>query len=143
VATDVETVRRFYEALRVWLQEYRERPRPLEEMESLDRVFELLTADAVWDWPLTPDSFQGRERLLGALRDYLETAGNWQVEVEDVQQGSKAVFSATRVSAEGRESGAPVDQRTYSAITVRDGKIAHIEDHLDRDEGAHAAGLES
>jgi ketosteroid isomerase-like protein len=143
VPSDVETVRRFYEALSRWLLEYRERPRPLEEMESLDQVFELLAEDAVWDWPLTPESFEGRERLLGALRDYLETAGNWQVEVEELQQGSKTVFSVTRVSAEGRGSGAPVEQRTYSAITVRDGKVGRIEDHLDRDEGERAAGVET
>jgi ketosteroid isomerase-like protein len=142
VPSDLEIVRKFYEAFNAWLSEYRERPRPLEEMESLDQVFELLTPDAVWDWPITPESFEGRERLLGALRDYLETAGNWDVEVEELQQGSKAVFSVTRVSAEGKGSGAPVDQRSYSAITVRDGKVARIEDHLDRGEGERAAGLE-
>jgi ketosteroid isomerase-like protein len=143
VAADIDVARNFYDVLNRWLQEYRAHPAPLEEMESLEQVFECLTDDAVWSWPLTPESFQGRDELVRALTDYLETAGNWEVELEELRDGPKDLFAVTRIHAEGKGSGAPVDQRVFSAVTVRDGKVARIEDHLDRDEAMRAAGLET
>jgi ketosteroid isomerase-like protein len=45
------------------------------------------------------------------------------------------------VVARGRGSGVPVDQRVFSVLTVRDGKVARIDDHTERADALEAAGL--
>jgi ketosteroid isomerase-like protein len=140
---DVDEAREWYTALNRWLEAYWANPeRPLGETPGTDDLFERMEPGAEWDWLFTPDTFVGREQLLGAAADWIETVDAWELDVEDVLDGTDGrVVAIVRVLARGRGSGTPVHERVFSAITVRDGKIARIEDYTDRAKALEAAGL--
>jgi ketosteroid isomerase-like protein len=140
---DVELVRAYYEALDAWLEGYWADPgRPLGEGEGFRAVDTMLTDDAEWDWLFGPETWQGREQLLGAVADWLETVTGWRVELEEVIDGTEGrVVAIIRVVARGKGSGAPILQPVFSVVTVRDGKITRIDDYTEREKGLAAAGL--
>jgi ketosteroid isomerase-like protein len=105
-------------------------------------VFARLDPEAEWDWPLSPETFRGREQLLQAVADWLETVSHWRIDVEDLIEGSQGrVLLVARVVARGKGSGAPIHQPIFTAVTVRNGKIARIDDHTEKAKGVEAAGL--
>ena len=57
----------------------------------------------------------------------------------DVDEERVLVF--VRVSARGRDSGAPVDLPAAHEITIRDGYVVRFKVYLSRDEALEAAGL--
>ena len=71
--------------------------------------------DAEWDWLFSPETFRGRDRLLRAAADFIDTVGEWRIEVEElIDRGQDRVLAIIRVLARGRGSGAPVYQRVFS-----------------------------
>ena len=140
---NVEVVRDYFEAFNRCLASYGSDPnRPLEESPGLEEVFDRLDPEAEWDWPLSPETFRGREQLLQAAEDWLEAVSHWQIEIDDLIEGSRdRVLLVGRVVARGKGSGAPVRQPLFSAVTVRSGKITRIEDHTEKAKAVEAAGL--
>lgn len=105
-------------------------------------MFDHLDPEAEWDWLFSPETFRGREQLLLAVADYLETVDDWRVEIEElIDAGRDRVLAIGRVVARGKGSGAPVLQPIFSAFTLRNGKVARFEDHTERAKAVEAAGL--
>lgn len=140
---NVEVVRGYFEVFNKWLASYWSDPeRALDESPGLDAVFARLDPEAEWDWPLSPETFRGREQLLQAVADWLETVSHWRIDVEDLIEGSQGrVLLVGRVVARGKGSGAPIHQPIFTAVTVRNGKIARIDDHTEKAKAVEAAGL--
>jgi ketosteroid isomerase-like protein len=140
---NVELAREWYEVVNRWLESYWANPgRPLGETPGTDGLFDRMNPEAEWDWLFSPQTFRGRDQLLRAAADWIETVDAWQLEVEDVIDGTGGrVVVIVRVVARGRGSGIPVDQRVFSVITVRDGKVARIHDYTERTTALEAAGL--
>ena len=140
---NVEVVRGYYEALNRFLRSYWSDPeQPLEQTPGVEEVFDHLDPEAEWDWLFSPETPRGREQLLQAAEDWLETVSDWHVEVEELIDGTRdRVLLIGRVMAEGKGSGTPIDQPLFTVVTVRDGKVARIEDHTERAKGLEAAGL--
>ena len=140
---NVDVVRGYFEVFNDWLASYWSDPeRPLEESPGMDAVFARLDSEAEWDWPLSPETFRGREQLLQAVADWLATVSHWRIEVEDLIEGSQGrVLLVGRVVARGRSSGAPIHQPIFTAVTVRSGKIARIDDHTEKAKALEAAWL--
>ncbi len=140
---NVEVVRRHYEALNHWLGSYWASPgQQLEETPGFEELLDHLDPEAEWDWLFSAETFRGRDQLLGAAADFIDTVGQWRVEVEELIEGSgDRVLAILRVLAQGRGSGAPVNQRMFTAITVQNGKVTRIEDHTERTKALEAAGL--
>ena len=140
---DVEVAREWYEVVNRWLESYWANPgRPLGETPGTDGVFDRMCQDAEWDWLFSPETFRGREQLLRAAADFIDTVGEWRIEVEELIDGDwNRVLAILRVLARGRGSGVPVYQRVFSVITVRDGRIERIHDYTDRAKALEAAGL--
>jgi ketosteroid isomerase-like protein len=140
---NVEVVRRFYESLDRWLASYWSEPQmPIEESAELDAMFDHLAPEAEWDWLFSPETFRGRNELVQALADYLDTVGDWRVEMQELIDGTgDRVLAVARVVARGKGSGAPVLQPIFSVFAVQEGKVARIKDHTERDEAVEAAGL--
>jgi ketosteroid isomerase-like protein len=140
---NVQVVRGYFEALNRWLAAYWSDPeQPIEQVPGLDEVDEHLAPDAEWDWLFTPETFRGRDQILQAVSDWLETVSDWRVEVDELVDGRQhRVMVVGRVIARGKGSGAPIRQPLFTAVTVQDGKVARIEDHTDRASGLQAAGL--
>ena len=82
---NVEVVRGFYESLDRWLASYWSEPQmPIEESAELDAMFDHLAPEAEWDWLVSPETFRGRNELVQALADYLDTVGDWRVEMQEL-----------------------------------------------------------
>ncbi len=144
VRTDnISVVRDYYATFNRWLASYWSDPgQPVDGSDGLEEVFSHLAEEVEWDWPLTPETFRGREQLLGAVEDWLATVSDWRIEVEELIEGSHdKVLLVGLVLARGAISGAPVRQPVFSAITVRRGKVARIEDHTEKAKGLAAAGV--
>jgi ketosteroid isomerase-like protein len=108
-----------------------------------DEVFDRLNLDAEWDWAFSLETFRGRDRILQAVTDWIETVSDWRIEVDEVIDGTEnRVLVLDRILAGGKGSGAPIEQRLFVAVTVRDGKVARIDDHTVEAEALEAAGLE-
>ena len=60
--------------------------------------------------------------------------------VEVVEEGDDVV-ALVHLTGRGKASGVEVDVRFYARVKVRDGKIAYVYDHEDRDAALEAAGL--
>ena len=140
---NVEVVRSFYESLNRWLASYWSDPvMPIAQTPELDEMFDHLDPEAEWDWLFSPETFRGREQLLQALADYLETVGDWRVETDElIVGGGDRVLAIGRVVARGKGSGTPILQPIFSAFTLRNGKVARVEDHTERAKALEAAGL--
>ena len=140
---NVEVVRGFYEEVNAWLETYWADPsRPLADTPGVDEVFARMDPEAEWDWLFSSDIYQGRDQLLHAAADFVGTVGDWRIEVGELIEGrGDGVMASLRVVARGKGSGAPVDQPVFSAVTVRNGRIARMEDHTERSEALEAAGL--
>ena len=138
---NVELVRSFNRALHRTLSAYSAAPGRIEDAPFIEEVFAHVDEDVEWRWPLTPESFRGRDGLLRAVADWLETVDDWQIELEEVLDAGDLVFTSQLVRAQGKGSGAPSDQQVYSVFTIRERRILRIEDHLDRRAALEAAGL--
>jgi ketosteroid isomerase-like protein len=140
---NVEVVRGYFESLNRWLVSYWSDPVvPIAQSPELKEVFGHLDPEAEWDWLFSPETFRGREQLLQAVADWLETVTDWRVEVEELIEGSRdRVLLIGRVVARGKGSGTPVDQPIFVAVTVRNGKVARLEERTERAEALEAVGL--
>jgi ketosteroid isomerase-like protein len=139
---NVEIVRGHYERLDCWLERYWADPGPVDQTAGMDEVFELLDPEVEWDWVFSPETFRGREQLVRALADWLEAVEAWRIVVEElVDGGGDQVVAVLRVLARGKGSGAPVDQRLFTAFTLRDRKIVRIDDYIERAQALEAAGV--
>ena len=139
---NVEIVRGFFEALNKWLESYWSDPGQPLESPGIEKVFDRLDPDAEWDWVFSPETFQGRDRILQAVADWIETVSDWRIEVDAVISGTEnRVLVLNRILAQGKLSGAPVEQRLFVVVTVRNGKVARLDDRTVEAEALEAAGL--
>jgi len=72
---------------------------------------------------------------------WLETWDEHRLEVEEVVERRDSVVALVHIAGRGRGSGVRVDVRFYAQMRVRDGRIAYIFDHEDRESALQAAGL--
>jgi ketosteroid isomerase-like protein len=138
-----EAVRGFYRAFDRWLASLSSDPAEgVEHSPELEEMFDHLDPDVEWDWPLSTDTFKGREQLLKAVADWFETVSAWSVEIEElIDCGGDRVMMVGRVEARGKGSGTPFAQRVFSVITIRNGKLARFKDYTERASALEAVGL--
>jgi ketosteroid isomerase-like protein len=139
---NVEIVRRYAESLGQFMAALRANPGPVSETPFIDEFFDCLDPEVEWRWPLNDEAFRGREAMLQAATDFLDAVDEWNIDVDEiVDAGNDRLFVAHRVSARGKGSGAPFEQSVFSAIRVRNGKVAQIHDYTERAEALKAVGL--
>lgn len=86
---------------------------------------------------------QGIDGLIAAWQDWLSPWQTYWSEVEEfVDAGEEHVLVLVRDHGRLRGSDSEVENISASVWTLRDGKIARIEFHLDRKQALKAAGLE-
>ena len=119
--TDVDTLRRSYEAL---------------NEDDVDRALEALHPDAVWcESPELPggDEFRGRAALQGFLRDFLAEWREFHQEIEELVVAGDRVAVLIHLTAVGRVSGIEADTRYAHVWTMRDGKGVRVEGYRDQE----------
>jgi uncharacterized protein len=115
--TDVDTLRRSYEALNEG---------------DVDGALEALDADAVWsESPELPggDEFHGREALRGFLGDFLAEWREFHQRIEDLVVAGDRIAVLIHLTAVGRVSGIEADTHYAHVWTMRDGKGIRVEGH--------------
>jgi len=141
---NVEVARRFFERLNRVQAAFRTNRGPVSETPFIDEFFDALDPEVEWRWALNDETFRGREAMVRAATDFLDALDDWKSEVDDiVDAGGDRLVVAQRVSARGKGSGTPFEQRVFSALRLRDGKVAQIHDYTDRADALKAVGLEA
>jgi ketosteroid isomerase-like protein len=115
--TDVDTLRRSYEALNEG---------------DVDGALEALDTDAVWsESPELPggDEFHGRQALRGFLGDFLAEWREFHQQIEDLVVAGDRIAVLIHLTAVGRVSGIEADTRYAHVWTMRDGKGIRVEGH--------------
>ena len=98
------------------------------------------------EW-VTTGQFVGGQLYRGhaGVREFLDTLGGefdeFHAEPENFAQGSEVVVADTRVSGLGKRSGVPVELQFSVCVSLRDEKIVHVRNFLERQDALEAAGL--
>ena len=129
-ATDVEVVRRMYDAFNQADYEA--------ATAMLDDDVELHQAATIPD----ADSYFGREDFLRGLTRWLSGfEPGFRYEVDEVVDGGERVFMRVGLRGRGRGSGAELEQEAFNVWEVRDGKPFRLFVYWDEAEARAAAGL--
>jgi ketosteroid isomerase-like protein len=140
---NVEIVRRYVETLDRFMAALRGHSGPVSETPLIDELFNTLDPDVEWAWPLDSRVFRGRDAMVQAATDFLDAVEDWRIEVDEIVDGPDTrVLCAQRILARGKGSGTPFEQRLFTALTVRDGKVWRIRDCTERSDALKAVGLE-
>ncbi len=89
-----------------------------------------------------PDTYRGREgieRYFASFREAFEGIG---FEVEQLADAGDSVVVALRMTAVGKLTGIPVEQRNAGVWTVLEGKVARVDTYASFSDALRAAGLE-
>ena len=82
-----------------------------------------------------------REAIWGYLTSFADEFDEFRVEVDDFVDGGDKIVVMNRVRGRGRTSGAVVDLRFPTVVTIRQGKIVRGENYADAVEALEAVGL--
>jgi len=137
----VQIAQEWYERLGRMLDEYWADPVPFEQWAGVDELFKHTHPDAEWLALLRRDPLHGRDEWVEQLIDWLDALDDWRVSFEEATDlGGDQALVVSRISVRGKGSGLEVDQRLFTVVTVRDGKIAAIHDYAEREQALAAAG---
>ena len=114
---------------------------------DLEALIGLYHADAEWcdlqHAPDTPEAVHGRTAIFALWTQWLETFGDFTVEVYEYIGAHPWVICPSRWHGTGRQSGATIDLRVADAIKVLEGKIVRVVlGYSDTAEALKAVGLE-
>jgi ketosteroid isomerase-like protein len=132
--------RAYYETLTRVLEGHARQGGRIEDAPFVDELFGYVAADAEWQSFFSAQPFRGRDEWLVGAADWLDAMDDWRAELEDVIDAGEHLVAVLRNRLVGKGSGAPADERMFVVVTVRDGRIARLEDHTDRDAAFAAAG---
>jgi ketosteroid isomerase-like protein len=127
---NLETVRRVFEAF---------------NSEDIERILALMDPELVIEIPAEvsaePDTYRGPDgvrRYLGSFQDAMDEI---RFEPEHLWDAGHSVVVALRLTAKGRQTAIPVEQRTTGIWTIRDGRVLSIRVYASQSEAFSAAGL--
>ena len=113
---------------------------------DVDRVFAVVRPDfeahVVPEISAEPDSYRGQEGIRRYFDSFTEAFDEIRFEAEGLADAGDAVVVALRMTAIGKRTGIPVEQRNAGVWTVAGGKIAGIQTYAALADAMKAAGLE-
>jgi ketosteroid isomerase-like protein len=83
----------------------------------------------------------GTDAAMRIRQHWLDSWQEQDVDLRDIAAGDDNVVVTAHITARGKGSGVEVDTRLHFHFRLRDGRIVHIYEHLDRAEALAAAGL--
>ena len=107
-------------------------------------VLALYAEDAVQqngpDWP-EQATYRGHDEIRASMADWQAMWETTSVEVESLEEiGDDKVVAVGAWRMRGRASGIAGEMPIFILFTVRDGRVARLEWHSDRDSAVAAAG---
>ena len=88
-----------------------------------------------------PDIYRGHDGMRRYFDSFHEAMDDICFHQEDAREVGSFVVVAVRLSAKGRTTGIPVEQRLAQVWTVRDGKALQVQSYASLPEALQAAGL--
>jgi uncharacterized protein len=85
---------------------------------------------------------RGTDGFRTAWRDWTEAFESYRIEVERVIEAGDRVVSVVHMTGTTRVGGVEIESPGAAVWTVRNGRLARVEFHLDVDTAMRAAGLE-
>lgn len=111
----------------------------------IGRFTNLVATDAQFDMSgrvFNPDVYTGKAGLRRLLREIREVWDEFRVTPERFVDAGDRVVVIEAIRGRGRSSNVPVESRSASIWTLRDGQIIHMKTSYDPREALEAAGLE-
>jgi len=113
--------------------------------EDIERILEFIHPDFVTEVPpqfsTEPDTYVGHEGVRRYFESFLEAMDEIRFHVEQMWDAGDSVVLALRVTARGRQTAIPVEQRMAQVWHVRDGKADRATIYSSVGEAFEAAGL--
>jgi ketosteroid isomerase-like protein len=145
---NVEIVRRFFEATERAMSSYWRDPRSITEAyEADDLTAEGEEALSFFDpgivWKAGGfGTFQGIKEMLATWDDIFEIADGYRTSVRELREGEgDLVYGAVDRTITAKGSGIEATVLVFVAIRLKNGRLAQVEEYLDRHEALKAAGL--
>ncbi|HEY7631955.1 MAG TPA: nuclear transport factor 2 family protein [Thermoleophilaceae bacterium] len=88
-----------------------------------------------------PTEYSGIAGMGAGWRDWLAPWASYQVVVDEMRDAGDRVVALATLRGDTLRDGVHVEQPGAAVVTIRDGKIARVEFHLDRREALESAGL--
>jgi ketosteroid isomerase-like protein len=90
-----------------------------------------------------PDSavHRGWAAIRQQFANWAEAYPDLKVEPLEIRENGDMIFAWVRFSGHGESSGLPIDMELAHVSEMRDGKVVHLVEYMDRAEGLAAAGL--
>jgi ketosteroid isomerase-like protein len=145
---NVELVQRFFSAVERLLQTWRPEGSLLDAMKRGDvppearEALGYMNPDVEWNPAFSSETYHGPLEIAKGWDELLDAAENYSLkllEVTDLE--NDRVLAVFGPSLEGRTSGIHVDAAIFAVVTLRDGLIVRLDEHLDRRDALEAAGL--
>src|ERR1700722_11120472 len=112
---------------------------------ELPRILALTHADFVAEVPpdvsAEPDTYRGHDGIRRYISSFQEAMNEIHFEGERFWDAGDNVVVALRLTARGRQTAIPVEQRTTGVWTVRAGRLLRIRAYASREEALAAVGL--
>jgi ketosteroid isomerase-like protein len=146
---NVELVRRHFEVTERAFAAYWQGPRSVADSLRAGEVRPEI-ADAMryfhpnieWKSALIGITARGYEGMAHGVDQFLDAAQDYRVNVLEVTDlGDSQVLAVLRVAMKGKASDIAVNATIFSIVTVEDGLIIRMDEHLERAEALEAAGL--
>ena len=88
-----------------------------------------------------PDTYRGHDGVRRYFASFRDAMDQIRFDPFRLREAGTSVVAAVRLSATGRFTGIPVEQRLGQVWTIRDGKVIRVRSYLTYDEALRAAGL--
>jgi ketosteroid isomerase-like protein len=112
---------------------------------DVDRVFAIAHRDfeahVSPEISAEPDSYRGRDGIRRYFDSFREAFDDIHFEAEQLSDAGTSVVVALRMTAVGKHTAIPVEQRNGGVWTVADGKVAVIDTYASFADALAAAGL--
>jgi uncharacterized protein len=93
------------------------------------------------EWLPAEGSYAGIEGVVQSFIDWMEPWDEHTVILEETTASGQKVLAVVHLTGRGSSSGMEIDQRFFQVYTLREGKIIRMDEFVDRDPAAKAAGL--
>jgi ketosteroid isomerase-like protein len=102
-----------------------------------------LDPEVEFDMTYRPDGrvFNGYEGVAEGMRTWTGAFESWTFAIEEIVDAGDQVVVVTRERGRGKRSGIEIQQVVFHVARLRNAKIVHLTQHLDRGEALKAAGL--
>jgi len=102
--------------------------------------FALVHPEIEWKTVFLGGTYHGPKECAAVWDDFLRWAEDYRPALEEVEDlGGDQVFAVLALAGRGKGSDARMNARFYDVFTIRDGKIARLEEYTTREEALEAA----